>query len=202
MSFQKALLPGSILLIGGACLALLYFSEYSEVSARLAIRFTAATSYLLLVTAFIAAPLNRLSRWPVMNEIVRARRAMGLSMAASHGLHLAMIGILANIAWLDDWSPLGTAKELALLFSLYIVIFVMALTSNDFSQRLLGRGWRRLHLLGIYILMLSFSGAYLAAAVQLGGYYWGFATLAVVAFAVRFFGRRRTTPASTQHHDA
>ena len=191
LSFGSSVLPGSIILIGGTCLALLHFSDYSEASARQAIRFTSATSFILLISAFVAAPLQRLIRKPFMKEILQARRALGLSMAASHSMHLAMIGILVNIAWLGDWSPLGTPGELALSFSLYIVIFAMALTSNNYSQRLLGRGWRYLHLTGIYILMLAFSGAYLGAAIELGGHYWAFAAVAAMAFAVRFLGRRR-----------
>src|SRR3979411_166262 len=65
---------------------------------RMVIRFTARTSLLLFCLAFSAAALARL--WPNAwtRWLRRNRRYLGVTFAASHGLHAIAIGCFAAMA--------------------------------------------------------------------------------------------------------
>ena len=103
---------------------------------------------------------------------MRNRRYLGLSAAVSHGYHLLFIlGLYA----------MGSSESTSLLTLLggswgFVLLFAMALTSNDASQKWLGLNWRRLHLLGMWSLWIIFAVSYLpqgptdpvAAAASLG----------------------------------
>ncbi len=185
ITFKNSVLPVTILAIGSLCLWVLYDSHYTEAAARLCVRLTALSSYALLIAAFVARPWWQLTHSDRAKTALAARRQIGLSMAASHSYHLAMIGILTNIAWLGDWSQHGSLRELSPAIFLYSLIYAMALTSNDWSRRFLGPFWRILHRTGIYILMLGFTGNYLGLALEEGGFYWLWTGFGVAAFALR-----------------
>ncbi len=124
---------------------------------RLVIRFTARSSLLLFCLAFSAAALARLwpnawTRWQRRN-----RRILGLSFAASHGIHAIAIAAFAEM------DPAGYAA--ATSFASYIFggvgyAFILAMTATSFDRtaKALGaRAWRRLHLIGGYYLLFQFT---------------------------------------------
>jgi DMSO/TMAO reductase YedYZ heme-binding membrane subunit len=123
---------------------------------RMVIRFTARSSLLLFCLAFSAAALARLwptawTRWQRRN-----RRILGLTFAASHGIHAVAIAVFAAM------DPAGYAAATSIASYIfggigYAFIFAMAATSFDRAAKALGAGaWRGLHLIGGYYLLFQF----------------------------------------------
>jgi methionine sulfoxide reductase heme-binding subunit len=124
---------------------------------RMVIRFTARTSLLFFCLAFGAAALARLwpnafTRWQRRN-----RRTLGVTFAASHGIHAIAIAAFAVM------DPAGYAAATSLTSYIfggigYAVIIAMTATSFDRSAKALGASaWRRLHLIGGYYLLFQFT---------------------------------------------
>ena len=124
---------------------------------RMVIRFTARTSLLFFCFAFSAAALARLwpnafSRWQRRN-----RRYLGVTFAASHGIHAVAIAAFAVM------DPPGYAAATSLASYIfgsigYAFIIAMTATSFDRTAKALGaRAWRRLHLIGGYYLLFQFT---------------------------------------------
>jgi methionine sulfoxide reductase heme-binding subunit len=124
---------------------------------RMVIRFTARTSLLLFCLAFGAAALARLwpnawTRWQRRN-----RRYLGVSFAASHGLHAVAIAAFAAI----DLSAFAAATSAAsYIFGGIGYGFIVAMTATSFDRTASAigpRAFRALHLTGGYYLLLQFS---------------------------------------------
>jgi sulfoxide reductase heme-binding subunit YedZ len=110
------------------------------------------TLRLLLIT-LLMTPLKRLSGW---YWPIRVRRMLGLFAFFYASLHLT------TYLWLDqffDWHeiwldildrPFITVGMLA-----FVLLVPLALTSNKFSIRKLGRNWKRLHRLAYVIPVLG-----------------------------------------------
>jgi len=124
---------------------------------RMVIRFTARTSLLFFCLALGAAALARLwpnafTRWQRRN-----RRYLGVTFAASHGIHAIAIAAFAVM------DPAGYAAATSLTSYIfggigYAFIGAMTATSFDRSARALGASaWRRLHLIGGYYLLFQFT---------------------------------------------
>ena len=123
---------------------------------RMVIRFTARTSLLFFCLAFSAAALARLwpnawTRWQRRN-----RRTLGVTFAASHGIHAVAIAAFAVM------DPIGYAAATSIASYIfggigYAFIIAMTATSFDRTAQALGtRAWRRLHLTGGYYLLFQF----------------------------------------------
>ena len=123
-----------------------------EEGVRVLIRATARTSFVLLLAAFVASSARRLWRNDATSWLLRNRRYLGVSFAASHALHLA--GILTLVTrWPDSfWSK--TSKATIFGGGLgYLFVAAMTLTSSDAAVRRLGmRRWKLLHRVGIWFL--------------------------------------------------
>jgi len=123
---------------------------------RMVIRFTARTSLLLFCLAFGAAALARL--WPnaFTRWLRRNRRYVGVTFAASHGIHAIAIAAFAGI------DPAGYAAATSIASYVfggigYAFIIAMTVTSFDRTAKALGASaWRRLHLTGGYYLLFQF----------------------------------------------
>ena len=124
---------------------------------RMVIRFTARTSLLFFCLAFSAAALARLwpnawTRWQRRN-----RRYLGVTFAASHGIHAVAIAAYAVM------DPVGYAAATSIVSYIfggigYAVIIAMTATSFDRTAKALGASaWRRLHLIGGYYLLFQFT---------------------------------------------
>lgn len=153
---------GYLLFVGGLCAAVATTPEPGPEEVRAVIRVTAFTSAIPFLAAFSASALHRLVRSRVTSWLMVNRRYVGLSVAASHLWHLAAIVTLLR-AFGSGGEPLPT---LTVLFGGggFVMLGLMAATSNDASQRLLGRGWRVLHAVGIYVVWLDFIFTYMGTA--------------------------------------
>ena len=131
-----------------------------EDAVRLAIRETARSTLLIFATVFPTSAIRRRWRTPATNFLMRNRRYLGLSAAVSHGYHLIFILVLYG---------LGKGGDTSLLTVIgggwgFLLLAAMAATSNDVSQRTLGRNWRRLHLLGMWTVWVVYAVSYFPAA--------------------------------------
>lgn len=140
------------LLLTAMTLAILWSHGGSVEGYRVAIRATARTSLLLFLLAYTASALAQLYPGAFARHLLRERRALGLSFAASHALHLYAIIVF----WNADPVLFGTqSNTLSQSFGsiAYLFIALMALTSNDRALRWLGaKRWGRLHAIGgLYI---------------------------------------------------
>lgn len=118
---------------------------------RLNIRITARISYLLFSAAFIASSLIALKKSEFTRFLLQNRRYIGLSFGVSHIIHMINILILLFVIFDGDINGLGGLKKLTPAIIVYVYIFLMMATSNDYSVKLLGgNAWTRVHRLGMY----------------------------------------------------
>ncbi len=155
--------------------------------ALLAARWTARTAAPLFLIAYLASTLWRLWPGPVTAALIKRRRQWGLGFALAHSIHLA--ALLVNILAFRP-RPVSTLIGGGLA---YVLIYLMALTSNDASLRLLGRWWAWLHRIGIHYIWLIFLISYASRAVHVDPAYHLegriLAPLFVAAFALRIYAR-------------
>ncbi len=108
------------------------------------------TLILLLITLSVT-PLQRLSGWA---GCMAVRRQLGLWCFAYALLHLSVYALF--ILGLD-WGQLGVElvkRPYIIVGALALIgLLALAVTSNRYSQRRLGRRWRRLHQL-IYVILI------------------------------------------------
>jgi DMSO/TMAO reductase YedYZ heme-binding membrane subunit len=130
--------------------------QFEVEGVRMVIRFTARSSLILFCLAFGAAALARFwpnawTRWQRRN-----RRYLGLSFAASHGLHAIAIAAFARM---DPPGFAAATSAASFIFGGigYAAIIAMTATSFDRTAEMLGpRAWRTLHLMGGYYLWFQF----------------------------------------------
>src|SRR6478752_7720264 len=144
------------LALAGLCIWIAAMRQFEVDGVRMVIRFTARTSLLFFCFAFSAAALARLwpnafSRWQRRN-----RRALGVTFAASHGIHAVAIAAFAVM------DPAGYAAATSIASYIFGGIgygFILAMTATSFdrtAQALGAQAWRRLHLVGGYYLLFQF----------------------------------------------
>lgn len=145
---------------GAMCVASLVLYGFGEEGVRLAIRATARTTAAVFVVVFCASSVRR--RWPrpLTHWVMRNRRYLGLSAAVSHAYHLGFILSLYAMGVGDDTS-LATVIGGGWGF---VALFAMAATSNDASQKTLGRNWRRGHRFGLWTVWIIFAVTFFPAA--------------------------------------
>ena len=194
MSIRSSVIPVTVWVLLLSAGVVVVSLGPSEEAARQLIRLSATTSLLLFALAWSASSLAVLlgGRW---RPVLRARRRIGIAFALSHTLHLAAIAWLVELAYDGDWwqvDPVGGAV-------IYTFIYLMALTSNDASVRLLGpRLWQRLHKVGGYAIWIAFTQSYVANALQRDGLHYPlFAVLCLALLLLRataFWNRRPMGP--------
>jgi DMSO/TMAO reductase YedYZ heme-binding membrane subunit len=139
------------------CVWIASMRQFEVDGVRMVIRFTARTSLLFFCLAFSAAALARL--WPNAwtRWLRRNRRYLGVTFAASHGLHAIAI---ACFAVMDPLAYAAATSAASYIFGGlgYAFIIAMAATSFDRTAQAIGpRAWRLLHLVGGYYLLFQFT---------------------------------------------
>ncbi|MGF6306793.1 sulfoxide reductase heme-binding subunit YedZ [Bradyrhizobium sp. i1.8.4] len=161
--------------------------QFEVEGARMVVRFTARTSLLFFCLAFSAAALARLwpNAWTYWQR--RNRRYLGVTFAASHGIHAVAI---AAFAMLDPPGFAAATSVVSYIFGGigYLVIIALAATSFDRTAAMLGsRAWRRLHLIDGYYLLLQFMVSFGKRIPEMPLYALFLVPLAAV-FALRMIG--------------
>jgi DMSO/TMAO reductase YedYZ heme-binding membrane subunit len=134
------------------CIWIAGMRQFEVEGIRMVIRFTARTSLIFFCLAFGAAALARLWPNPWTQWQRRNRRYLGVTFAASHGLHA--------IAIMDPAGFAAATNIASYIFGGigYAFIIAMTATSFDHTASAIGaRAWRMLHLAGGYYLLLQFS---------------------------------------------
>src|SRR3954471_5312344 len=113
------------------CVWIAGMRQFEVDGARLVIRFTARTSLLFFCLAFGAAALARLwpNAWTRWQR--RTRRYLGVTFAASHGIHAVAIAAFA------DMDPAGYAAATSLASYIFGGIgyaFILAMTATSFDR--------------------------------------------------------------------
>ena len=114
----------------------------------------------LLVISLTVTPLRRLTKW---NELIKLRRMLGLFSFFYATLHMLTWVVFIHFF---DWSFMveDVVKRpfITTGMATFLILFVLALTSNRFAVRKLGRRWQKLHRL-----------VYVAALVAVIHFWWG-----------------------------
>ena len=181
-----------------AAAAICYGTGLSEEVVRAYIRLTAGSSLLLFALAWSASSLNTLLPGDAWRSVLRGRRRIGIAFAISHSFHLAAIWVLMFPVLGGDTSEADFLTGGAI----YSVIYLMALTSNDLSVRMLGaKTWKRLHWAGGYIIWIAFTVSYVGKVFEFGApQHYLFSALCLALPALRlaaFLSRRQATVPDT-----
>jgi methionine sulfoxide reductase heme-binding subunit len=179
------LLLGLIAGLGAIAAAFVAGGSSADVALHAA-RWTARTALPLFLVAYLASSLVRL--WPgeISRALVRRRRQWGLGFALAHTIHLGALGVNVLV--------FGPSREPETLVGgglAYALIFLMALTSNDASMKLLGRNWKRLHVFGIHYIWLIFTISYAGRLADPGMFLTGavFTPIMLGALGLRLYVR-------------
>ncbi len=135
--FLLALLPLALLLVQGATGGL------GANPVETVTRTTGDWALRLLLATLAVTPLRRLTGW---GELIRLRRMLGLFSFFYASLHLATYVILDlgfNLAWVAE--DVVKRPYITIGFGVFLLLLPLALTSNQWSIRRLGRRWKRLH---------------------------------------------------------
>jgi sulfoxide reductase heme-binding subunit YedZ len=151
----------------------------------MAIRATARTSVVFFTAAFAASALRR--RWPngATAWMLRNRRPLGVSYAASHLIHLLLILTVAG------WTVHGfmTVRPMITIVGggiAYVFLALMTLTSFDTTAAWLGPGrWRQLHVTAAYYNWFIFAQSFFGM-VSKSMIYWPFAALVAGSMLFRW----------------
>jgi sulfoxide reductase heme-binding subunit YedZ len=182
------------------CVWIASMRQFDVDGLRMVIRFTARTSLLFFCLAFSAAALARLwpngwTRWQRRN-----RRYLGVTFAASHGLHAIAIGCYAVM---DPAGYAAATSAASYIFGGLGYAFIIAMTATSFNrtaQAIGPRAWRTLHLTGGYYLLFQFTVSFGKRIPDMPLYALFLIPLAIV-FALRMIsmaqkGARRPVQAS------
>src|SRR5687768_9054009 len=119
------------LVLAGLCLWIAGMRQFEVDGVRMVIRFTARTSLLFFCLAFSAAALARLwpnawTRWQRRN-----RRYLGVTFAASHGIHLVAI---AYFAVKDPAGYAAATNAASYIFGGVGYACIIAMTATSFDR--------------------------------------------------------------------
>jgi sulfoxide reductase heme-binding subunit YedZ len=168
----------------------------------------ADTSLVLLCLILILGALGRLV--PRLRPVVPWGRELGIGMFVTAGLHVA---ILLDPEFLDVIPDFGgelknsmwTAAWWVGLFALGYAL-VLAVTSNDWSQRMLGRGWKfvQRQAYTLFVLTWLHTAAYVVLGAGHGPYlvvwlFWGLTAAAVLSQFAGFIHTVRAPRGPSPH---
>jgi DMSO/TMAO reductase YedYZ heme-binding membrane subunit len=127
-------------------------------------RYSAHLAFAFLIVAFSASTLKRVSNNALSTYLMRHRRQVGLGFATAHFAHLTALSL-----YLTGLEGFSVDASTAVAGFGYVVLLALTLTSNDWSVKQMGPvAWRRLHTIGINILMLYFFVAFSAKLLTEG----------------------------------
>ncbi|WP_233890197.1 hypothetical protein [Paraburkholderia flagellata] len=157
-------------------------------SLQYAIRATARTSFVLFLAVFLSTSLARLLPSALTRSLVRERRYIGLSFAASQVLHAIALIIYIRTAPEAFWVGRTPATNIPGSIG-YLMILLLTVTSFAMPARLIGpANWKKLHLAGVWILAVIFAASFLTRA-HLHAAYLAPGMIMVVAMLLRMAER-------------
>ena len=153
------------------------------------VRYTARLAFFLFLPVFVLGALTQLTDIRLAKALRPKRRLLGLTFGAAHLCHMVAILMLHN-----ERGTWFTADDSAALV-IYSLLVLQIATSNHWSVRALGRGWRALHWVATYAIFTGFFVTYLGRLQEIGGFtFGGLFALAAGAWLLRiaaFFQKTR-----------
>lgn len=148
-----ALLPLALLIWQG------YSSQLGADPIREATLRTGKAALVLLLLSLAVTPLHLLSGW---KRLLPLRKPLGLYAFFYAALHLFIfVAVDYGLIWSRIREGL-LGKPYALLgLAAFLILLLLAITSNRWAMRRLGKNWKRLH-----------RWVYLAAVFAIGHYFW------------------------------
>jgi len=128
-----------------------------------ALRVLTRIGFWWFVGAWVARPLHDLARNRVTTWMLANRRYLGLSFAAFHLMHYPIMGTIAALrgagSWWDEYGDFVRPNGGPIM----LAITIMAATSWNGAQRVLGKTlWSLIHTLGAYAVWSLFFAVYLS----------------------------------------
>lgn len=144
------------------------------------VRYTARLAFFLFLPVFVLGAVTQLTNIRLAKALRPKRRLLGLTFGAAHLCHMVAILMLHN-----ERGTWFTADDAAALV-IYSLLVLQIATSNHWSVRALGRGWRALHWVATYAIFIGFFVTYLGRFQDFGGFiYGGLFALAASAWLLR-----------------
>jgi DMSO/TMAO reductase YedYZ heme-binding membrane subunit len=162
-------LTGSLLLAPGYEVAKDYFGYGLRVTARI--------TFVFFMLAYVSRPLVQVmgtGQW-----LVRHRRYLGLAAALSHTVHFLFI-----IFYFRETGEQIDLITLVLGGASFVLIWLMALTSNRASITALGPWWGRLHTTGMHWAWVIFFQSWVGGAMEVP-WQWAFVAVSVAGLGLR-----------------
>jgi len=151
----------------------------------------------LLVITLTVTPLRRLTKW---NDLVKLRRMLGLFSFFYATLHMLTWVVFVN--FFDVTAMIADVAKrpyITVGMATFLILLSLAVTSNRFAQRRLGRRWQKLHRL---VYAAAIGGVIhfwwqVKADITLPRR-WAVAVALLLAFRVWWAWRHKTPPARPQ----
>ena len=149
----------------------------------------------LLVISLTITPLRRLTGW---NDLIRLRRMLGLFSFFYATLH--MLTWVVFVHYFDTHFMIEDVVErpfITIGMATFLLLLVLAVTSNRFSIRRLGRNWQKLHRL-VYVAAITavIHFWWLVKADITEPRRWAFAVAALLGFRVWWTWRAKLSSRS------
>jgi sulfoxide reductase heme-binding subunit YedZ len=142
VAFAAACLPAAALVHG------FYTSDLTANPGDYITDQTGTWTLAFLTITLCVTPLRRLTGW---NQIVRLRRMLGLFAFFYATLHMLTWVVFIHYFDVDFMIEDVTMRPFITVgMTVFLILFVLALTSNRFAVRRLGRRWQTLHRL-VYV---------------------------------------------------
>ncbi len=142
--FAAALLPAAALVYG--FYKVYYGIDLNALTANPGDYFTDQTgtwTLAFLMISLSVTPIRRLTKW---NEIIKLRRMLGLFAFFYGTLHLLTWIVFIHLFDLDEMiKDVVERPFITVGMATWLTLFVLALTSNQYSIRKLKRNWQSLH---------------------------------------------------------
>jgi len=142
LAFAAALIPAAALVYG------FYQNDLTANPGDYITDQTGTWTLGMLLISLSVTPVRRLTGW---NEIIKLRRMLGLFAFFYATLH--MLTWVVFIHYFDTHFMIEDVLERPFItvgMTVFLILFVLALTSNRFAIRALGRKWQTLHRL-VYV---------------------------------------------------
>ncbi len=133
-----------------------FHAGWSENAAHQFLRITGRIGLALFISSFGASTLQRIFRANWTRFLIVHRRYLGISTALILWAHVTVILSLVGFeaGWQEKNAPLDILVPGG---SIFVLVGLMALTSNSLSQHQLGKkNWKRLHTVGGYAALGGF----------------------------------------------
>ena len=141
-------------------IAIMILAAPYEYRAHALVRWTARTSLVLFVLAYVARPLVQLRpKWRAGKWLLAERKWLGLGFAYSHLVHF--IGIVMVAA--PDVGGFVRQQDPTIIIAAltFVLLFAMAITSIESVKRKMpARAWKWLHRTGMHFAWIAFTATY------------------------------------------